>query len=29
MITFEAPRLNYFDAAATDFRALASSAVLR
>nr|WP_221714907.1 hypothetical protein [Sphingobium xanthum] len=29
MITFEAPRLNYFDAMASDFRALASSAVLR
>jgi hypothetical protein len=29
MITFEAPRLNYFDAMASDFRALASSAVLQ
>jgi hypothetical protein len=29
MITFEAPRLNYFGAMASDFRALASSAVLR
>lgn len=29
MITFEAPRLNYFDAMASDFRALANSAVLR
>lgn len=29
MITFEAPRLNYFDAMASDFRALASSAILR
>jgi hypothetical protein len=29
MITFEAPRLNYFDATTSDFRALARSAVLR
>jgi len=29
MITFDAPRLNYFDKLAGDFRALASSATLR